>query len=40
MKIKRKMKSDTPLTRVQMVLMKENRKDFKEFVNLNDDRKI
>ena len=34
MKIKRKMKSDTPLTRVQMVLMKENREDFKEFVKL------
>ncbi|MDC0627909.1 radical SAM protein [Candidatus Pelagibacter sp.] len=34
MRIKREMKSDTPLTRVQMVTMKENEKDFDEFVKL------
>lgn len=34
MKIKREMKSDTPLTRVQMVVMKENEHEFKDFVKL------
>ena len=34
MKIKKEMKSDTPITRVQMVLMKENKHEFKDFVKL------
>ena len=34
MRIKKEMKSDTPITRVQMVLMKENEKEFADFVKL------
>ena len=34
MKIKKEMKSDTPITRVQMVIMKENEKEFGDFVKL------
>ena len=34
MKIKKELKSDTPITRVQMVLMKENRKEWDDFQKL------
>lgn len=34
MKIKKELKSDTPITRVQMVLMKENRKEWDDFRKL------